>query len=246
MSTRDVPIREESIRLGQFLKLADLIDNGADAKPLMIQGVVSVNGETETRRGRRLVKGDVVVLDDQAGHVRSLARAGQGEVRVLAVRRQSGPALDVAIEPDPQHAGHPRLRRERAGPCEAQRQRVAARRPPLPSAELTVDLVRAALAEELTRQVPARRLDPAQLGMRRSRGVDRLVEMGLDLRRERDGREETFQRTSTRSTTKIRVSPGAITGGAPRSPYARWAGMTSCRRPPTFMPWMPWSQPEMT
>ena len=69
MSTRDVPIREESIRLGQFLKLADLIDNGADAKPLMIQGVVSVNGETETRRGRRLVKGDVVVLDDQAVRV---------------------------------------------------------------------------------------------------------------------------------------------------------------------------------
>jgi ribosome-associated protein len=69
VSTRDVPIREESIRLGQFLKLADLIDNGADAKPLMIQGVVSVNGETETRRGRRLVKGDVVVLDDQAVRV---------------------------------------------------------------------------------------------------------------------------------------------------------------------------------
>ena len=66
---REVEIREDSIRLGQFLKLADLIDNGADAKPLMIQGVVSVNGETETRRGRRLVKGDVVVLDDQAVRV---------------------------------------------------------------------------------------------------------------------------------------------------------------------------------
>lgn len=59
---RDVPIRDESIRLGQFLKLADLIDNGADAKPLMIQGLVSVNGEVETRRGRQLVKGDVVSL----------------------------------------------------------------------------------------------------------------------------------------------------------------------------------------
>jgi ribosome-associated protein len=69
VSTRDVPIRDDTIRLGQFLKLADLIDNGADAKPLMIQGVVSVNGETETRRGRRLVKGDVVVLDDQAVRV---------------------------------------------------------------------------------------------------------------------------------------------------------------------------------
>ncbi|HEX5769965.1 MAG TPA: RNA-binding S4 domain-containing protein, partial [Nocardioidaceae bacterium] len=37
---RDVEIRDESIRLGQFLKLADLIDNGAEAKPLMMQGLV--------------------------------------------------------------------------------------------------------------------------------------------------------------------------------------------------------------
>jgi ribosome-associated protein len=59
---RDVPIRDESIRLGQLLKLADLVDNGADAKPLLAQGLVSVNGETETRRGRQLAKGDVVAL----------------------------------------------------------------------------------------------------------------------------------------------------------------------------------------
>jgi ribosome-associated protein len=68
---RDVPIREESIRLGQFLKLADLIENGADAKPLMIQGLVSVNGEVETRRGRQLRKGDVVTLADQSVRVSS-------------------------------------------------------------------------------------------------------------------------------------------------------------------------------
>jgi ribosome-associated protein len=66
---RDVPIREASIRLGQFLKLADLIDNGAEVKPLMIQGLVSVNGEVETRRGRQLGKGDVVTLGDQAVRV---------------------------------------------------------------------------------------------------------------------------------------------------------------------------------
>jgi ribosome-associated protein len=66
---RDVPIRETSIRLGQFLKLADLIDNGADVKPLMIQGEVAVNGEVETRRGRQLVKGDVVTLGDEAVRV---------------------------------------------------------------------------------------------------------------------------------------------------------------------------------
>jgi ribosome-associated protein len=60
---REVEIREESIRLGQFLKLADLVDNGADAKPLLMQGLVFVNGEMETRRGRQLVKGDVVSVD---------------------------------------------------------------------------------------------------------------------------------------------------------------------------------------
>ena len=59
---RDVPIRDESIRLGQLLKLADLVDHGADAKPLLAQGLVSVNGEMETRRGRQLAKGDVVTL----------------------------------------------------------------------------------------------------------------------------------------------------------------------------------------
>jgi ribosome-associated protein len=57
-----VPIRDDTIRLGQFLKLADLIDNGSDVKPLMMSGAVVVNGEVETRRGRQLVRGDVVSL----------------------------------------------------------------------------------------------------------------------------------------------------------------------------------------
>ena len=63
---REVSIRDETIRLGQLLKLADLIDNGADAKPLLMQGLVFVNGELETRRGRQLVKGDVISLGDDA------------------------------------------------------------------------------------------------------------------------------------------------------------------------------------
>ena len=57
-----VPIRDESIRLGQFLKLANLVDSGSDAKALLADGLVTVNGEVETRRGRQLVKGDVVTL----------------------------------------------------------------------------------------------------------------------------------------------------------------------------------------
>jgi ribosome-associated protein len=58
----EVPIRDDSIRLGQFLKLANLIDNGSDAKELLLQGLVQVNGEVETRRGRQLGKGDLVEL----------------------------------------------------------------------------------------------------------------------------------------------------------------------------------------
>ena len=66
---REVPIRDRSIRLGQFLKLADLVDTGADVKPLLSDGDVQVNGEVETRRGRQLVPGDVVRVDAPAGVV---------------------------------------------------------------------------------------------------------------------------------------------------------------------------------
>ncbi len=59
-TTRQVPIRDETIRLGQFLKLADLVDSGSDAKLVLADGLVRVNDEVETRRGRTLVKGDVV------------------------------------------------------------------------------------------------------------------------------------------------------------------------------------------
>lgn len=63
----DVPIRDESIRLGQFLKLADLVDQGSDAKALVAEGDVEVNGQIETRRGRQLVTGDIVVVNGPDG-----------------------------------------------------------------------------------------------------------------------------------------------------------------------------------
>ncbi|MGZ4445487.1 MAG: RNA-binding S4 domain-containing protein [Nocardioides sp.] len=65
----DVPIRDQSIRLGQFLKLANLVETGAEAKPVIADGAVRVNGEVETRRGRQLVLGDVVTLAGQAARV---------------------------------------------------------------------------------------------------------------------------------------------------------------------------------
>lgn len=48
------------IRLGQFLKLADLVQDGLEAKIRIQGGEVKVNGEQETRRGRQLVDGDLV------------------------------------------------------------------------------------------------------------------------------------------------------------------------------------------
>ena len=65
----DVPIRDESIRLGQFLKLADLAETGSDAKELILAGEVLVNGEPETRRGRQLRVGDVVEFDGRPARV---------------------------------------------------------------------------------------------------------------------------------------------------------------------------------
>jgi ribosome-associated protein len=62
---RDVEVRDDGIRLGQLLKLAGLVDNGSDVKPLLEQGAVSVGGRAETRRGRQLKGGDVVAVGEQ-------------------------------------------------------------------------------------------------------------------------------------------------------------------------------------
>jgi ribosome-associated protein len=57
---RDVRIDGDMIRLGQFLKLADLIETGGEGKIRISSGDVTVNGEVDLRRGRQLRKGDVV------------------------------------------------------------------------------------------------------------------------------------------------------------------------------------------
>ena len=59
-----VPIRDDSIRLGQMLKLAGVVDDGATAREVVEQGLVTVGGEVETRRGRQVRPGDVVTLGD--------------------------------------------------------------------------------------------------------------------------------------------------------------------------------------
>jgi ribosome-associated protein len=64
-NVRSVPIRDESIRLGQLLKLADLVEDGGEAKEALLRGLVQVNGVVETRRGRQLVPGDTVAVGGQ-------------------------------------------------------------------------------------------------------------------------------------------------------------------------------------
>ena len=61
----DIAISGDSIPLGAFLKLAGVIDSGGVAKQRITSGEVSVNGEPETRRGRKLVRGDEVEVDGQ-------------------------------------------------------------------------------------------------------------------------------------------------------------------------------------
>ncbi|MCZ4494799.1 MAG: RNA-binding protein [Conexibacter sp.] len=62
---RDVPIRGDMIRLGQLLKLADVVDGGGEVKDYLAEVPVLVNGEPEDRRGRQLHPGDLVVTGDE-------------------------------------------------------------------------------------------------------------------------------------------------------------------------------------
>jgi len=66
---RDVPISSDSIRLGQFLKYAGMIDSGADAKGVIADGLVRVNDTVEIRRGRQLHHGDTVAFGDEVARV---------------------------------------------------------------------------------------------------------------------------------------------------------------------------------
>jgi ribosome-associated protein len=61
---REVAIRGDTIRLGQLLKLADVVDSGGEARDYLEHEDVFVNGERETRRGRQIRCGDVVTVID--------------------------------------------------------------------------------------------------------------------------------------------------------------------------------------
>ena len=60
-----IKLREEFIKLGQALKAAGLVESGVEAKEVIQNGLVLVNGEIDERRGRKLYDGDVVVFDGE-------------------------------------------------------------------------------------------------------------------------------------------------------------------------------------
>lgn len=57
-------IRDDMIRLGQALKLANVVEDGVDARDMVTAGEILVNGELEIRRGRQLFVGDVISLTE--------------------------------------------------------------------------------------------------------------------------------------------------------------------------------------
>ena len=66
---RELVVHDSAIRLGQLLKLAELVDTGSEAKELLATGTVEVNGEPEVRRGRQLQDGDEVRALERAVRV---------------------------------------------------------------------------------------------------------------------------------------------------------------------------------
>lgn len=68
---QDITIKDEYIRLGQALKLSGFCGTGVEAKERIENGDVKVNGEIETRRGKKLREGDVVEMDSETFTVHS-------------------------------------------------------------------------------------------------------------------------------------------------------------------------------
>ena len=60
-----ITIKDEFIKLGQALKLAGGVEDGVEAKYAIQDGLVQVNGEVDTRRGRKVYEGDVITFENQ-------------------------------------------------------------------------------------------------------------------------------------------------------------------------------------
>lgn len=60
-----IKLRDEFIKLGQALKAAGLVENGVEAKEVIQDGLVKVNGQVDIRRGRKLYDGDLVTFNGE-------------------------------------------------------------------------------------------------------------------------------------------------------------------------------------
>lgn len=70
MITVEIREDEEFIKLGQALKKAGLVGSGVDAKMVILDGLVTVNGEVEMQRGKKLYDGDVVSFDGETVEIK--------------------------------------------------------------------------------------------------------------------------------------------------------------------------------
>ena len=59
----EIKLRDEFIKLGQAIKAANLVESGAEAKEVIQEGYVKVNGEVCLQRGKKLVAGDIVSFE---------------------------------------------------------------------------------------------------------------------------------------------------------------------------------------
>ena len=61
---KDIKIKDEFIILGQFIKVVDLISSGGEAKVFLLNTEVLINGEKDNRRGRKLYKNDLIIINN--------------------------------------------------------------------------------------------------------------------------------------------------------------------------------------
>ena len=79
MLLRETPMSDDFIKLDQFLKITDVARSGGEAKLIIRSGEVSVNGEMELRRGRKLYDNDVVTVEDASFTVHLLSESDGGQ-----------------------------------------------------------------------------------------------------------------------------------------------------------------------
>ena len=62
---KEIKIDSEFITLGQFLKYVDLVSSGGEARDFLNENKISVNGENENRRGKKLYRNDLICINDE-------------------------------------------------------------------------------------------------------------------------------------------------------------------------------------